>query len=910
MTENTAVNSAADEFSTALARTTRLSRYAQRLLAANGPLLDDLRQNQGRPFTRAEMQAALATASIDDEAKLQRALRGLRKRVMLRTIHRDLNALANLAEVTAAMTALAELSLDAAVRQHRRWLGEIYGEPIGQESGAVQELIIIGMGKLGGGELNVSSDIDLIFAYPEDGETRGTSKTSGVKKISNHEFFTKLGQRIIAALHEVTADGFVFRVDMRLRPYGDSGALVSSYAMLEDYLVSQARTWERYAWIKARVVCGLAGGLEQLRRPFVFRKYLDYGALDELRKLHGQIREEARRRDALDNIKTGPGGIREIEFTAQVFQLIRGGREQALQIIPTLAVLAVLAERGLLPRTVVDELSAAYRFLRNLEHRLQYLDDAQTQRLPDKIEDQQLIAEAMHFTGYADFLVALATHRDNVIRHFEDVFTAEPGNGECAEARLWLSPPPQPEAAAILAAMGYPNAESLSRRLAAMRESSHYIGLQEKNRARLDGLIPRVIEIAARFTPADATLIRMLDLLEAIDRRESYLALLTEYPLVLERIARLASVSAWASDYLRRHPILLDELLDTSALLAPPHWRKLARTLQADLDHHAGDTERQMDILRHFKQAQLFRLLAQDLDGLMTVERLSDHLSELADRLLAETLRLCWPLVAGKDAPPPRVAIAGYGKLGGKELGYASDLDIIFLYDDSAETQREQFARLAQRVISWLNTLTPAGVLYETDLRLRPDGESGLLVTSINAFRDYQQKHAWVWEHQALTRARYCAGDPAVGEAFDDIRLDILTMARDAAQLRKDVVAMRDKMRANKKLAADMFDAKYGPGGIIDIEFIVQYLVLAHAHRYWELTRNLGTIALVRIAADLKLIPRDLGYDSADAYREFRRLQHLARLNDQRETPVPPDIAAGLTRAPLALWDCVLGDTA
>ena len=318
-----------------------------------------------------------------------------------------------------------------------------------------------------------------------------------------------------------------------------------------------------------------------------------------------------------------------------------------------------------------------------------------------------------------------------------------------------------------------------------------------------------------------------------------------------------------------------------------------------------------MDILRHFKQAQLFRLLAQDLDGLMTVERLSDHLSELADRLLAETLRLCWPLVAGKDAPPPpRVAIAGYGKLGGKELGYASDLDIIFLYDDSAETQREQFARLAQRVISWLNTLTPAGVLYETDLRLRPDGESGLLVTSISAFRDYQQKHAWVWEHQALTRARYCAGDPAVGEAFDDIRLDILTMARDAAQLRKDVVAMRDKMRANKKLAADTFDAKYGPGGIIDIEFIVQYLVLAHAHRYWELTRNLGTIALVRIAADLKLIPRDLGYDSADAYREFRRLQHLARLNDQRETPVPPDIAAGLTRAPLALWDCVLGDTA
>ena len=929
MTENAAPNSPIDNFAAALARTSRLSRYAQRLLATDGPLVDDLRENHHRPFSRAEMRAALDATPIADEAALQRTLRGLRKRVMLRTIHRDLNALADLAEVTAAMTALAELSLNAALIRHRRWLGEQYGDPVaakdsGQYSGAVQQLIIIGMGKLGGGELNVSSDIDLIFAYPEDGDTTGS------KKISNHEFFTKLGQRVIAALHEVTADGFVFRVDMRLRPYGDSGALVASFAMLEDYLVSQARTWERYAWAKARVVCGPADALEQLRRPFVFRKYLDYGALDELRKLHGQIREEARRRDALNNIKTGAGGIREIEFTAQVFQLIRGGREQALQIIPTLAVLALLGERGLLPRTAVGELTAAYCFLRNLEHRLQYLDDAQTQRLPESTDDQNLIAEAMNFVGYADFLAALDTHRDNVTRHFEDVFAAEPGNGEAAEAKLWLVPPPQPEAAAILAAMGYPNEDALSRRLVSLRESSHYIGLPDKNRARLDNLIPRVIETAARFSPADTTLVRMLDLLEAIDRRESYLALLTEYPPVLERMARLASVSAWASDYLRRHPILLDELLDTNALLAPPHWRKLARELHADLDHHEGDTERQMDILRHFKQAQLFRLLAQDLDGLMTVERLSDHLSEMADRILAETLRLCWQRVAGKDAPPPRVAIAGYGKLGGKELGYASDLDIIFLYDDgfpydgeflyddSARDPRgqdtlggrEQFARLAQRVVSWLTTLTPAGVLYETDLRLRPDGESGLLVTSISAFREYQQKHAWVWEHQALTRARYCAGDLAVGESFEDIRLDILTTARDTDRLRKEVVAMRDKMRASKKLAPDTFDAKHGRGGIIDIEFIVQYLVLAHAHRYWELTRNLGTIALLRIAADLKLIPRDAGYDTADAYREFRRLQHLARLHDQRETRVPLETGAALTRAPLALWDSVLGGAA
>ena len=893
------------DFPPIVERMRSLSHFARRIIGDDPGGVGTLFGVWDRAFSRAEMQNFIQTELAQKPVDLKAVLRRLRQRVWLRVAGRDLSGWGNLPEVMATMTDLAEVTIAAAQSHAQQELVDRYGTPIGAETGLPQQLMVVAMGKLGGAELNVSSDVDLIFVYPEEGET------NGARVVSNHEFFSYVGKQIIAAIADVTADGFVFRVDMRLRPYGESGALTISFPALEAYFITQGRPWERYAWIKARPVTGVCHDeLAALVKPFVFRRYLDFGAVAQLRELHRQIRSEVTRRDRVDDIKLGPGGIREIEFLVQVFQLIRGGREPRLQERSTLATLAQLTELKLLTDENCTALSASYVFLRNLEHRLQYLDDAQTQRLPDKIEDQQLIAEAMHFAGYADFLVALATHRGNVIRHFEDVFTAEPGNGECAEASLWLSPPPQPEAAAILADMGYPNAKSLSRRLAAMRESSHYIGLPEKNRARLDGLIPRVIETAARFTPADATLIRMLDLLEAIDRRESYLALLTEYPPVLERIARLASVSAWASDYLRRHPILLDELLDTNALLAPPHWRKLARTLQADLDHHAGDTERQMDILRHFKQAQLFRLLAQDLDGLMTVERLSDHLSELADRLLAETLRLCWPLVAGKDAPPPRVAIAGYGKLGGKELGYASDLDIIFLYDDSAETQREQFARLAQRVISWLNTLTPAGVLYETDLRLRPDGESGLLVTSINAFRDYQQKHAWVWEHQALTRARYCAGDPAVGEAFDDIRLDILTMARDAAQLRKDVVAMRDKMRANKKLAADTFDAKYGPGGIIDIEFIVQYLVLAHAHRYWELTRNLGTIALVRIAADLKLIPRDLGYDSADTYREFRRLQHLARLNDQRETPVPPDIAAGLTRAPLALWDCVLGDTA
>ncbi|MES2355257.1 MAG: bifunctional [glutamate--ammonia ligase]-adenylyl-L-tyrosine phosphorylase/[glutamate--ammonia-ligase] adenylyltransferase [Pseudomonadota bacterium] len=895
-------NSSTDIFQNALTRTTRQSRYVQHSLTAEPTLTDELKAHYQEPFSAEEMTDFLATTHITDEATLFKALRRLRKRVMVRTCFRDLNGFADLAEVTTAMTALAEITLNTAASHQHRWLSEIYGEPIGHETGEPQELLIVGMGKLGGVELNVSSDIDLIFVYPEQGDT------TGPRKVGNHEFFTKLGQRIIASLHDVTADGFVFRVDMRLRPYGDSGSLVVSFAMLENYLITQARAWERYAWIKARTVYGSrAEELVQLSRPFIFRKYLDYGALADLRKLHSQIREEAQRRDASSNIKIGSGGIREIEFIAQVFQLIRGGRERTLQIKPTLEVLAMLDERGLLPGRAVVELMTAYHFLRNLEHRLQYLDDAQTQRLPDKPEDQQIIAEAMNFADYESFLTVLNRHREIVLSHFECVLAADESDSNSPAARLWQSPPPEDEAVKVLADLGYDDATAAHRRLTAMRADNHYLRLPERNRARLDSLVPRVIETAARMDAADVTLHRMLDILEAIDRREAYLALLTEHPPILGRIARLASVSAWAADYLRRHPILLDELLDTDSLLAPPHWRKLAKSLRADLDDCDDDIERQMDFLRHFKQAQLFRLLAQDLEGLMTVERLSDHLTELADHILDEALRLCWQRVAGKDAPPPRVAIAGYGKLGGKELGYASDLDIVFIFDDEAETQKDQFARLTQRVISWLNTLTPAGVLYETDLRLRPDGEAGLLVTSISAFREYQEKHAWVWEHQALTRARYCVGDPGVGEAFEDIRLDILTASRDIGVLRKEVIAMREKMRASKKLPADSFDVKHGRGGIVDIEFIVQFLVLAHSHRYWELTRNLGTIALLRIAADLKLIPRDLGYEAADAYRECRRLQHRARLNDQRHTRINPQLATELTKAPMALWDVILG---
>ena len=890
-------------FDARLERASTLSRYLKHLVAAEPHLIEALQATIDAPWNAQEMEANLSGWPVTDEGSLKCALRTLRKQVMLRLIVRDLNGLASLMEVMATATSLAEISLRHALAQLRHWLGQTYGTPRNAQ-GEAQELMVIGMGKLGGAELNVSSDIDLIFVYPEDGAT------DGARSISNHEFFTLLGKKLIAALHEVTADGFVFRVDMRLRPYGDSGALVVSLAMLEQYLVTQGRAWERYAWIKARVVAGTrANELLELSRPFVFRKYLDFGALAELRKLHAQIREEVKRRELSSNIKLGPGGIREIEFIAQVFQIIRGGRERALQAIPTLTVLPLLMQRQLLPAQVVAELTQAYVFLRNLEHRLQYLDDAQTQTLPDKTGDQALIAEAMGFADWNAFMHILQQHRARVTRQFESVFAQAPDHQDPnRNALLWQADTPSAEACQVLSQLNYAEPEAVLQQLQALRQGNHYRRLPDASRIKVDALIPQVVATAAQHGTPEKTLSRMLDLLQAIDRREAYLALLTEYPMVLDRLARLVAVSAWAADYLRQHPLLLDELLDLHTLLTAPDWPQLANELSAELALASGDIERQMDLLRHFKQAQVFRLLAQDLEGLWSVEHLSDHLSDLADLLLETTLRICWQNLGRTDAP--RFAVIGYGKLGSKELGYASDLDLIFLFDDAADGALELYSRLARRLLTWLTTFTPAGILYETDMRLRPDGEGGLIVRSVAGFESYQTQQAWVWEHQALTRARLCAGDHAIGQMFEHIRSEILRRPRDGAALQQEIATMREKMRAAQPNSSGLFDLKHDAGGIIDVEFIVQYLVLAHACAHPELTRNAGNIALLKLAGELGLISAYLATAVGEAYREFRRRQHLSRLNDEKHARVPIAEVENHVTAVRQLWDLVLSGQA
>ena len=879
------------------------SRYLARLLAARPALAAEVEASLGQPVTAAELAAWLAAQEVG-EANLKPKLRQLKQRAYARISARDLGGLAPLGEVVECMTLIAELAVTKAVEVLGRGLAERYGTPRGAD-GRAQELIVIGMGKLGGRELNVSSDIDLIFVYPEDGDT------DGARPISNFEYFTRLGRGLINVIADVTEDGQVFRVDMRLRPNGDSGPLVCSFDVLENYFVTQGREGERYAWIKARP---LSGGrhdeLEAIRRPFVFRKYLDFGAINAMRELHAQIRQEVAKKDKADNVKLGPGGIREIEFIAQVFQLIRGGRDPALQIKATLQVLKLLVGQGQLAQEAASELAAAYDFLRRVEHRLQYLDDAQTHMLPTNDADRAIIARAMGYGSFDGLLAELDDHRAAVARHFEAVF-ADPNRGEHKHAGMWRGAGGEDQGEEF-AKLGYRQPREAAARVAALREGPRYQQLAAGIRERFDALVPQLIQAAAEMPNPDATLSRSLDLLESISRRAAYLALLQQYPQALRKVAELVSSSSWAADYLQRHPILLDELLDPRLLDVLPDWSGVRAALESRLAEMEPDTERQMDLLRETHHAQVFRLLAQDVAGLYTVERLADHLSELADILLDAALRHAWLKMLKRHVEQPKFAVISYGKLGGKELGFASDLDLVFLYDDAAPEAGENYGRLGTRLNTWLSAQTAAGQLFETDLRLRPNGESGLVVSSMEAFRKYQLESAWVWEHQALTRARFSAGDPAVGESFEKIRCEVLCQQRDLEKLRADIVEMRQKMMDSHATRGDLrdtvFDLKHDPGGLVDVEFIVQYLVLGHSHAHHELTGNKGNIALLKMAADAGLIPGDLAETVRNAYRDYRRMQHGLRLNGTKARVAPEEVGARVT-AVRELWRLVFGDS-
>jgi glutamate-ammonia-ligase adenylyltransferase len=835
------------------------------------------------------------------EATLAGAMRRLRNLVVATLITRDLGGRADLAEVVDSMTAFAEFAVQTLLVSLSAEQLALHGSPIGEESGTPQTLIVLGMGKLGGGELNVSSDIDLIFSYAEDGETQITAPDQ--RQLSNHEFFTRLGKKLIAALSEITQDGFVFRVDMALRPNGMSGPLVASFNMVEEYLIAQGREWERYAWVKARALSGSASeiaALEKIVKPFVYRRYLDFGVIQALRSMHGQIRaevtrQEARHPDRSNNVKLGRGGIREIEFLGQVFQLIRGGRDADLRGRSTRKTLRKLAEKQLLAPEVVVQLLHAYEFLRNLEHRLQYLDDAQTHTMPATHADRLLVAQMMGYADVPALLAELESQRAIVATQFDAIFSEKnsgnPAAGESsADSASYavLSDIDSLETVeASLAALGFEDPPNSAQRLLSTWKSPRLQTLPEPSKQKMAAVVNAALPLIARGAEDRfAALGRMLDFLEAIARRSAYLSMLIEYPQALERVIQMMSSSGWAAKFLTRHPILLDELLDSRSRGAAPDWTAVARDCQRELDSAEGDTERQMDVLRETHHAQLFRLLAQDLEGNLSVEHLADHLSALADLLVGISIQAVWRTIPNRHCETPKFAVIAYGKLGGKELGYASDLDVIFLYDDDDQDAPMLYARLAQRFITWMTSHTAAGILFDVDIALRPDGASGLLVSSIGSFEKYQAESAWVWEHQALTRARFCAGDTAIGARFEALRQSVLTQTRDHAALRQEVLSMRKRMQEAHPNRSQLFDLKHDAGGMIDIEFAVQFLVLRHAAQYPQLTGDIGNIALLKLCGDLGLIDPVLAIHVANAYRAYRKLQHQIRLQGEEHARV------------------------
>lgn len=855
---------------------------------------------------------------------LQRAMRRVRNLVMATLIERDLTGRADLDEVLRTISSFADFAVQTHTAALHAEMSEAHGTPVGAESGVPQELIVLGMGKHGGGELNVSSDIDLIFVYPEDGETQITS--SGQRQLSNHEFFVRLGKKLVAAISEITEDGFTFRVDMALRPNGSSGPLAASFGMVEEYLIVQGREWERYAWVKARAVTGRPKDietLEQIVRPFVYRRYLDFGAIEALRNMHAQIRAEVMRQEArhpgrTNNVKLGRGGIREVEFLAQVFQLIRGGRDAELRDRSTRKTLDTLAEKNLLTQEEVSQLKDAYTFLRNLEHRLQYLDDAQTHTLPANPEDRLIVAKMMGFTDVDQMLEELDGHRAIVAAQFDAMFSdkrsaqaAKTEAEESATIHADLSDADNREAIeARLEALAFDEVKESAQRLLLTAHSPKLGSLPQASKSKLMALINAALPIIATATNVrSATLGRLLDFFEAIARRAAYLALLTEYPHTLERVIRMMSASDWAAKYLTRHPILLDELLEDRTLKAAPDWPAFAIEVQRQLDAVEGDTEQQMNVLRDLHHAQLFRLLAQDLEGALTVEHLADHLSALADILVGATVNAVWKTIQNRHRETPKFAVVAYGKLGGKELGYASDLDVIFLFDDEDQEAPALYARLAQRFITWMTSHTPAGILFDIDIALRPDGASGLLVSRLTAFEKYQTDQAWVWEHQALTRARFCAGDADIGARFEAIREAVLRQERDEQKLREEVRTMRKRMHEAHPNRSPLFDLKHDKGGMIDIEFIVQFLVLLHANKYPQLTADIGNIALLKLCGDLGLIDKPLALTVADAYRAFRKMQHQIRLQGNDRARVGTDRVATEKDAVARLWAATLGET-
>ena len=907
-----------------LSRVWASSRFVAEACARAPVLLEDL--SDSGMLASVESPTARVKAELKevaDERLLLTRLRQVRRREMVRIAWRDLAGLAGLEETLRDLSDLADACIQGALSHLARWHAERHGTARNAK-GQPQQLVVLGLGKLGARELNFSSDVDLIFTYPEGGQS------DGERPLDNEEYFLRLGQKLVKALDEATAEGFVFRVDLRLRPFGEAGPLALSFDAMETYYQNHGREWERYAFIKARPVAGdLKAGerLLQALRPFVYRRYLDYGAFESLRDMKAMLSQEVERRGLMDNIKLGPGGIREIEFIGQVFQLIRGGREPPLRERGIVPVLKHLGEKSYLDPQDAEALLAAYVFLRRVENRLQEQADEQLHALPEDATGRARLAYAMGYGDWAAFKAALDKERDAVHRIFQSVVVAPKAVQEAGGAPVL---PTDEEAESRLQELGYADPKDSARVLRSLTEGAVLREQGERSRRLMQSLLPRLVGAAARQKNPDETLKRLARVVEAIAKRSAYLALLTENPTALEQLARMAAESMWLVDMVVRSPILLDELIDPRIFKEFPSQDSLHAELESMLAGTApDDLEMQMDALRQFQQAAVVHAAAADLAGNAPLMKVSDFLTWTAEQVIRKALEIATRQLIRRHGRPQciehgrlrdaRFAVIAYGKLGGWELGYGSDLDLVFLHDSRSGEQQtngpkvldniEFFTRLAQRVINILSIPTTSGMLYQVDTRLRPSGASGLIVSSIDGFAQYQEQNAWTWEHQALLRARPVAGDPDVGQFFNQVRRAVLGRPRDAAKLRQDIASMRGRMREEQKHAGSDFDLKQDPGGLTDMEFLVQYWVLAHAHEHPALLDWPDNIRNLESLVSTGVISAETGNLVSDTYRDFRRRLHRLTL-EGRPARLPPYEVEPARQSIQELWQKTLGPAA
>lgn len=931
---------AAAEFIAQLRYVLSTSEFVLNTLCANPDHLAQLVQGElFRPQTEHDLrQLAQALSDCPDVTSLDRLLRLERNRAMVRIVWRDFTRAARTNEITAELSALADTMIQAALNWHYRALVARFGEPLGHDDGAPQPMLVLGMGKLGARELNVSSDIDLIFSYPASGETSGGHKT-----LSNQEFFVRLGQKLIQSLDANTADGFVFRVDMRLRPHGQSGALVHSFDAMEGYYQSQGRDWERYAMIKARPVAWVRGGepaadeLMQLLAPFTYRQYVDFSVIDSLRAMKGLINRQVQRRGMDQDVKLGVGGIREVEFVVQLFQLIRGGRDLAMRERQVCKMLPLLERQKYLPQGVSRELLEAYLFLRDTEHALQGYQDRQTQTLPASDLGRLRLAVVMGFASWEAFFTALDAHRCLVDREFQAVI-ADPDETLDVDAQalavwldIWEADVKDEQALEALREANWVNAERVMALLEHLRQCRPVLAMQASSRTRLDTFMPRLLHALDEAPEIEAAegLKRVLPFVEAVVRRSAYLVLLVENPTAMAQLVRLSAASPWIANQLARHPILLDELLTPESLYAPPGKDELRDDMRREVLRLGWeDLEGHMETLRYFRSAHGLRVAASEITGALPLMKVSDYLTYIAEVILEHVLALAWHNMVARHGYPrhsdgqverePALIVVGYGKLGGIELGHDSDLDLVFIHDtdpkgstdgDKSVDNQTFYTRLCQRMIHIITAQMGSGQLYEVDMRLRPSGNSGMLVASLTAYEKYQNSDAWTWEHQAAVRARPVAGNQALAARFNAVRKALLQRPRDILALRRDVITMRDKMRVHLGSghhSAQLFHLKQDAGGIVDIEFMVQYAVLAWAHKAPALTQYTDNIRILETLEQTGLMAAASVAQLIEAYKAYRSTGHRLALQRQEAVLQGEDVFALERQQVSDLWQALL----